>query len=643
MNRTGYILSSSLLNILTGNKLLSKQLRAKTRCGQSIFRFFQSELTSLIVLSIILFVATGLFSVDNFEGSVSIAILNLAQDSRIVRQEADRNLAVVQFWERHLRALGQRADVIGYPVSDRSLEKYEILVIPGTTSLTKVQTEIILRFVENGKALILCEAAGESISDEPFNRNNLANVLGLNYQKLPESAAETWKVMLETPGYLTSGIPRLKTLDVESRFGVSALTGQDQSGFWIDPNFRDDDFSYWEETAAIVKGYYGKGSFVWMGFTAASVGGDLPNSEAYYRLSENTFSWLLKRPVVEKNRWPNNHKGAATLSMDTETAFSNINRMLQVKELPTFTLFILTEPAAMYRELLRDLAEDERCEIAVHGDNHNVFSGQPHHKQLTRLAEIKDFFREEIGVDVVGFRPPEEAYDYYTIDTLIAEEFTYIFADDHPDRAEPKILRISQPKEKQHSRADYRYSSQEKFYSLVQFPMLNKDDIKLIMIPGRTEVQEIFDSYVKDIENIISREGLYMANFHTHVLVNPRNLPVLREVTQYLKNRNVWVPTVKQVAEWWRLWMNIDISLEEVQADTQRKRSVVVIENNNKQSITDFTFSFWLPYAARSLAVKELDTGRRIDNFRLEQNRISVVIPELKELSSNGFEITWQE
>jgi len=190
---------------------------------------------------------------------------------------------------------------------------------------------------------------------------------------------------------------------------------------------------------------------------------------------------------------------------------------------------------------------------------------------LQRLRGLKEIFRNEIGVDVVGFRPPEEAYDYFTIQALAAAGYDYMFADDRSDRGEPKIVRVF-PQSAERGRTG-RNRENTDHVELVQFPMLNLDDIKLIMIPGKTDVREIFENYTKDIELIVSREGLYMANLHTHVLANPNNLPVLRSVVQYLDGMNIWIPKVVDAANWWKLKSGVSVSLSDIRTNSAAEKS----------------------------------------------------------------------
>lgn len=590
------------------------------------------DFTRQIIRVSLFIILLGMFS-GVLHASFKAAVVRIEPVSPHNLQEAERTEIYVQFWERHLRMLGLKPDVIPSPSTYRTIERYNLLVIPGTTSLTRAQTDNILRFLDNGNNVILCQGAGNAVADDQFDRNTLASNLGLTYRDLPKSDATTWRVMLETPQYLTATIPRLQMIDVEVSGGITATSNRQINGFWIDPHFRDDDFGYWEDTAAIIKGDHNRGKFVWLGFTFASVGGDLPNSEAFYRFSKNILNWFSNSPVVEVNPWPNNYKGALTLSMDTETAFSNINRMLQVDNLPNYTLFILTNPARMYMDLLRSLSKDERCELAVHGDSHEVFRSQPVEEQLQRLMGIRKLFREETGVNVVGFRPPEEAYDYFTLQSLAAAGFEYIFADDRSDRAEPKIIRVF-PQTPGKTDKDY--------VDLVQFPMLNKDDIKLIMIPGRTDIREIYESYMNDIELIIPREGLYMANFHTHVLVNPNNLPVLQSLVHYLEGKSIWIPIIKELASWWRLKNSVSATLRDIRIDPNNKRASLVVENFNNEEVTGVTVSFWSPSQIRSFSITD-KSGRSITDYHIEEERVSILLPQLDAISRYEFTISWQE
>lgn len=522
-------------------------------------------------------------------------------------------------WERHLRSLGEPAAIIPPGALENGLADYRRLVIPGPAPLTARATGSVARFVHEGGRLLLCAGAGEQAEG---GGRSLAGTLGLRYQALP-AAEGSWQVVLRTPGFLAAGLPRLQHLAVEAgqaRF----LDRAANDGFWRN-RAGEKHLSEWTGMAALARGDHGRGRFAWLGFPLEAVGGDLENREALVRLTGNILAWLDRRPVLEKNPWPGHHQGAVTFSMDTETSFTNVANVLAADMLPAYTFFVLTDPAALFPEMIRQAARDPRAEIAaaeiaVHGDSHDVFRGQPLAEQRRRLEATRDRLREMTGITVVGFRPPEELYDHFTLEALLAAGYRYLFADDRADRAEPRLLQLPGGR-------------------LVQFPMLNDDDIKLIMLPGRTDTGEIKAHYRRDMDAILDHEGLYMANFHTHVLATRHNIPVLEDAAAHALEKRAWVTTCLEAARWWRRRGQVAVSLRGRAAGG----AIIALANDGDEALENLSLSLWLPEAPATARAEAIASGRTVFNQRLEGDRFRFFIPRLEPAGQVEYLVTWQE
>ncbi len=549
----------------------------------------------------------------------------LAADQRVDEDEAWRERPLL--WQNLLRGLFDHVDVVsGERLEGDALQGYDLLVVPDTSLLTPQQKEVVLGFLRRGNSVILTARSGAESTSER-DPDSLARALSLTYHPVEPSGASSsisWWVVMDQPSYLSAGIPVLQHLAVEAPLPVAASGSARSLAFWMETGESDEDFGSGAARSAIRYGRFGEGRFLWLGFTIDGVGGDLATSHAFHQLLSNATSWFRGQAVVEMGNWPHPHQAAVIFSMDTETAFGNLYEVNALENLDYITYFLLTDAAGLYTHLLREIASRRRegtatAELAVHGDNHDVFRGESRSVQTARLRRTRHYIEEETGMRPVGFRPPEEAYDYATLQSLVDTGFTYIFADDNPIRNTPRVIEVENQR-------------------LVQFPMLNLDDIKTIVLNDWPEPEEVLDVYLRDMGQIFSREGLYMANLHTHVLAGPNYIGVLRDLVDYTVAQGVWQTNCRQMVDWWLRRGAVDLGVRETRDGTLRFRVV----NDGIEMIENLSLSLWLPEDARQVRLEVMPAQRRIVDYRQDGNRIIYSVPVLMAGDGQEYRLTWQ-
>jgi len=578
-------------------------------------------------LSVVLFSVIGSSHVPAFD---RIAVLDSRMDHKIY---ADQDEEIREerplLWRNLLQGYFERVQVISdEDLEEPGLREYGLLILPEVRVLTPLQQEAVMDFLNRGNALILTGRGGVESTDPRLERA-LADELGLDYRPVEHPGGgeiTSWWVVTDEPAYLTADIPVLQHLAVEQKHPVTLAAASGEAlAFWMSAGAdTEETFDEAAHRSALSYGRLGAGKFLWLSFPIESVGGDLETSQNFHRLLSNAFAWFRDRAVVEIESWPYPYRQAAVFSMDTETAFGNIRDVYRLENLTAMTYFLLTDPLDLYVDILRRIAGEPSSELAsgemaVHGDDHDVFRGQSREEQTARLRRTVDYIQEKIGIRPFGFRPPEEAYDYTTLNSLLDTGFEYIFADDNPIRNTPRIISI----------ADQR---------LVQLPRLNKDDIEIIVKRDMLPPDEALDAYIEDVDQIFRREGVYLANLHTHVLASSDYIGVLENVLDYVLARDPWYVNCLELVRWWLRRDAVELEVLRTSPGDFRFRIV----NKGDEKIEDLGFSLWLPGDGERVRLEIFPGDERVlDYQRPSAARLRFSLPELRPNDEREYRVRW--
>ncbi|MCD8481909.1 MAG: polysaccharide deacetylase family protein [Verrucomicrobia bacterium] len=382
----------------------------------------------------------------------------------------------VPLWQNFLRAF----DVFAVPVDleeiGSALIDANLLVLPDIREISGAQRDAILSFLQRGGQVIMTGRTGQTSRGET---RSLASSLGLNYQDLPTHRDLAWWVVVDEPGRYVAGIPRMQRMAVQTVQPVALANPSSSVMFWLSGEVAKPDYDAAARNSAVHVGSHGAGKFLWTGFGIADLGGDFPSTEVSVRLFENILNDFKGLPAIELSPWPFPFRTAIIYSMDVEERFGNMNFVHEIPGLNAITYFILTFSADLHQNILNEIGQNKDirrhrqpdtdlvtqirpgAEVAVHGDNHDLFRGQTLEQQKMRLRRTSDYIQQITGHRPIGFRPPEESYDFFTLQALLYNDFEYILGDNEPDRAQPRILRVGNQR-------------------MVQMAILNKDDVNLI-------------------------------------------------------------------------------------------------------------------------------------------------------------------
>lgn len=558
-------------------------------------------------------------------------------------------------WQSFLRSFNIQSTIVERSQLTASLRDSQLVVLHDVRQLSVSEQEALMQFMRGGRNVIMTGRTGEVAP--PNNEPSFASRLGLSYRAVNNQGAKlvsqssytrdleeniressSWWIVMDVPSRFTSDIPRMQRMGIESTDTVTLSERQGSIAFWLSGQIGKPDYEAWSHFPAIHHGSVGDGNYLWFGFNINQLGGDLNSSEVFFRLMDNVMTHWNGHPTFEISPWPYPYDSAIFYSIDVEERFGNMEHVNNVEGLKAITYFILTFSAGLHENLIREVGKTSVLrprrnphtpfgsrlavgrEIAVHGDNHDIFRGQPFERQKQRLQRTSDFIYEFTGQRPIGFRPPEEAYDFFTLQALAETGFEYILGDNEPDRAEPQITRIGN-------------------HRLVQMAILNKDDVNLVVQAGRPDPREVLAKYKKDVDSIFKRGGMYVVNIHSQILAVEEYLPVFADLVQYTNSKDSWTVNGAAVHDWWLRRDNVSIEL----LQQSRNQLRFVVHNNGEIDIEDLAINIWFPKGGRTVRVESPAGGRRITDFRTESERLMLQIPLLQADERLEYSILWRD
>jgi len=534
----------------------------------------------------------------------------------------------VLHWERLLGAYDLQNDRIGSAQLLSGLPGYNLLILPHIVAFTPAEREAILDFTRRGNGILLMGETGRYFFGE--DNTTLTRELGLKFKDLDIQERTSWVSVLDGPSYLASGLPRMQTMSIAIQAPVVLSEAPETVAFWLDRSITNPNFEEFSKNISVASGRYGLGRFVWLGFAVNEVGGDINSSEAFHELFKSIYQYFRAVAHPEISPWPYPFTSAIIFSMDVEQHFGNIRAIDSIPNLPPITYFVLTNQAELYAGVLSDIIREpgSTAELSLHGDNHDVFRGQAPETQYNRMAHAAKVITRIGGEHPPGFRPPQELYDFYTIQAMQQAGYNYILADSSPDRAEPRIIgNRAEPLLIEVGDVDF-----------IQFTMFNKDDIKMVVNRNWPDPESVYEEYVHDVRNVLDRESLHIANIHSHILATPEYVGVFERFIEHVRrNYNVWMANADMVANWWRRHNKVEL----IVSSSSRSHVEFRLENQGAASLEDLSIDIWLPEATDNISIRSVPRGLPISDYIMEGERVRMRVPLLKADELREYEITW--
>jgi peptidoglycan/xylan/chitin deacetylase (PgdA/CDA1 family) len=520
-------------------------------------------------------------------------------------------------WKKFLGNLKYEFDII----SDQNIEsgklfEYQLLILPGSKSLSDKEVTNIKKFVDRGGSLFATSGIA-SYSDGGKWRGweFFSEVFGVRFTKEMRSDEYTKVHTLRGGLPLTANIPTgfpLKVATWDLPIAVEVLDPRTtQTSFWY--NYRLEDGLVREgikKTAGIANGSYGYGRFVWMGFELNSVIGVQEDYVYFDRLFQNCMNWLLYQPIAYTKDWPNGYEAAAILTPNLNEEISNVTNLLEILKAENVKATFFIDPVKIepHKKLIASLAGyGEFGAIVDIGylasvkDSVNNLIGLD--DQIYKLRNSKSVLESKLNTQVLGVWPYYGLFDQNTISAVIKTGYKYILTDSLTDRSVPKTI----------IRGDNRIISMTK---------TARDDYEVIRDFGLTLPDFQFYTYQEDIDRVLFEGGLYIFKLHTEYQCKPENIEVVREVIKDLKKKKFWVTTGSEILKWFEKKDYVELRVER----RGRTRISLKVSNPGKQIINNLVVHVDLNDKAENISIDSEIIGTKMPVINFDKNSSKVLL-----------------
>jgi peptidoglycan/xylan/chitin deacetylase (PgdA/CDA1 family) len=569
-------------------------------------------------------------------GEVKIGILYSKYTENMLPQGSSWLNDNVTTWKKFLGTSKQKYDVI----SDETIERgkhfgYDILVLPGSRSLSDLEVTQLKKYVDNGGS-IFATSGTASYSDDGKWRGweFFSEVFGLRFTKEIESSENTHIHTLRGGLAITANIPTgfpLKVATWDRPISVEVLDPRTtQASFWY--NYRLEAGLVREEikkSAGIVFGTYGKGRFVWMGFEINSVIGVQEDYIYFDRLFRNCITWLDYGPIATIKEWPTGYDAAAviapTISENTED-LSNLFKVLDSERVKA-TFFVDANKAAQNKYIIQSAAK--YGEIASLVDlgylssvNDTINHLNDYDTQVKKLRNAKSELEGITKSTVTGCYPYYGLFDQNSVLAVIDAKYQYIMTDSLTDRSVPKTI----------IRGENRIISMTK---------TSRDDYEIIRDFGLTLPEFQFYTYQEDIDRTLFEGGLYIMKIHPEYQCKPENVNVVKQVIQDLKRKNFWITTAAEIANWYTKKNYVEIKVDK----RGESRVAVTVSNPGTQTVDQLVIQVDLNENADQVSITTEIIGTKSARIEHEKGSktVNLFISDLKSTESRTYYLDYEK
>ncbi|MBD3166582.1 polysaccharide deacetylase family protein [bacterium] len=506
-------------------------------------------------------------------------------------------------------------------------DAYSFIVLPGALCLSDDHVNSLRRFVDRGGGLLLTGPTGtRNLDGSQRGYAFLEWALGAIPAQIKGKSGEAIALQMRwgVPGThrLPPGYYLRATLYADPLY-IPPSDNIEIGGYWATPGYKDV-FSHQIERRAgfVVRDWEAGGRVAWFGDNLGGLHGDPANMQHARLLFEELGTWLTGEALVSTTWWPKRRETAVLIHGDIEDKFGFVSSAVELIDKFGFpaTFNLLVNEARKHPAIIRDMVE-AGGELAIHGDNHDRYAGQPLDKQIERLQRASEFI-EAMDKRPRGFRPPELAFDRTTVEALKQLGFEYITADSIADRAAPRFVPFD--------------PGDPEGEGIVFFPKNELDDYDLFSRYQLKMPSTMTEAMIGDFERIHDMGGLYKWNYHSQYLDGDELIVAKEALFRHLdKQKNLWFATALQLAEWTLDRYHLDTSSERVD-----KGILVRVKNRSEQPVEDVVLKV-LPRKGvhvEQIAPLEL-TGRAVSDAR--KDGFYLTLPKLK--AGETFEVLFGE
>ncbi len=505
-------------------------------------------------------------------------------------------------WERFLGYGDNKFEIITDEEIERGkLFEYELLILPGTISLSDREIIQIKKYLDKGGSIFTTSGTA-SYSDDGKWRGwrFFSEVFGVKFSREIGDSDLTKIHTLRGGIPITANVPTGYPLHIatwDNPIAVEVLDPRtEQISFWY--NYRLEEGLVREaikETAGMVYGKYGSGRFVWMGFDINSVIGVQADYIYFDRMFRNCISWLQKEPIAFIKDWPSGFRAAAVLMPTLTDEVQNVRNLLPVltNENIEATFFVEANFAQSNNGLIQYLAEFG--EVAAMVDigylasvNDTINKLYNYEEQLYNLINAKKTIEKITKKTLSGFVPYYGLFDKNTVMAIVNAGYDYILTDSLTDRSVPRVV----------IKGDKRISSITK---------TARDDYEVIRNFGLHQPEFQFYTYQEDIDRVMFEGGLYVYKMHTNYQCKLENIEVVKDVIEELKKKKFWITTNEKIYKWYKAKDYLEIRSEK----RGSTRVAVTITNPSDELVSNIVIYIDLNNKADHISIETEVIGKK--------------------------------
>jgi peptidoglycan/xylan/chitin deacetylase (PgdA/CDA1 family) len=542
----------------------------------------------------------------------------------------------IETWSKFIGESKYKYDIIDdHDIEKGKLFNYELLIIPGTKSLSDKEIVQIKEFVNDGGSIF---ASGGIASFSEIGKwrgwEFLSEVFGVKFTKEMNDSDYTKIHTLRGGLSLTANIPSgypLKIATWDRPIAVEVLDPRTiQASFWY--NYRLEGGLTREEikkTAGIVYGNYGSGRFVWLGFDINSVVGIQEDYIYFDRFFQNCMHWLTYMPIAYIKNWPGDYDAAAVITLVLSNDIQNVDNLLPILsgEKVKAAFFINASTAIQNENLVRSLTKyGEIGAISDIGYLESTDDTLNHLDdpvtQFQKIQYAKNTIESISKSKVNGFLPYYGLFDNNTLRALINTKYNYIFTDSLTDRSVPRTIVLG----------DNRVSILTK---------TARDDYEVIRDYNLTNTDFQFYTYQEDVDRILFEKGMYVFKIHTPFQCKPGYVGVIDSVIKDLKRKNFWIATPSEIQQWYSSRDRLEIRTEK-RGDS---RAAVNISNPGNFTVNNLVIEVDLNNRAKNISLETEIIGTKEASFRHQNgsNKVYLYINNLKAGESRTYYVDYDK
>lgn len=538
-------------------------------------------------------------------------------------------LAISRFWKNQLLNRRIRTDIISDEELITHLDDYNLLILPAVYCMSDRQIAAVKNFLAQQKGVVMTHVTGNrNANGEERGWSLTKDITGGKpfYMEPGEGGHKGRLLFLAGENPVSTDLPPAFPLRILTHDHPISLVLRENrthsSAVWQAPG--SDLPGTLRRQTGIAYGDYMGGRFVWFGFTIQSVPPEAELWSILDRMINNACNWAGWRSVGGRAPWPAT-RAAATFGImaDSEPPRPDLVReIFQPTGLRPALIFPENNASLNHIPLGQLRGQVEYAPgIAANPESltEDGFTGamlqraQTAGHQLDRLLEA----------GIQGFSlPVRPKSGLYQLDRS-GFDFIWISSDDH--YPVPELTPAG---------------SSGLFGRWPHPPVIispsARSDLHLIHqdeISGRLEILKHLNG---DLDRVRQLGGLYSMTFHTRLLNDREFGDLIRDWVASLNDPDLWMASPSEVADWWRMYENVQVSFSQ-----EGRRVTLRVSNEGAETVPQIRLLLYPALMPEGLDIRAERMRTPIPDyvFDHDHNRIELIIGDLRRRENRTYYI----